>query len=475
MAMTKPATTQAHVGLIGLGTMGAALALNIAEKGFPIAVWNRTKAVTNRFKADAGDLAERIVPTETLADLVSAIAPPRAIILMVPAGSAVDEQIAALTPFLGPDDLVIDAGNANFHDTNRRSAAGLPFHFLGMGVSGGEEGARHGPAIMGGGLRADWSRVAPVLKAIAAKAEDGTACATWMGEAGAGHFVKTVHNGIEYADMQMIAEVYGMMRDGMGLTAGQIAGVFRGWNEGPLKSYLIEIAAEVAAAIDPVSGEPMLDVIVDTAGQKGTGRWTAIEAQHLSAPVPVIEAAVMARNVSARRDERLEGEELYGPAPRRLAAPLALAELEQAMIAGKILCYAQGFTMISAAAKDFGWAMPLPDIARVWRAGCIIRSAMLNDMAAALTEDPARNLIMAPTFAALLRANVPALRQLVATGALNGLALPALSAGLAWFDLMHTARGTANMIQGQRDFFGAHGFDRLDGRDLHHGPWAAPH
>jgi len=475
MAMTNTANTRAQIGLIGLGTMGAALALNIAEKGFPIAVWNRTTAVTHRFQSVAGDLAERIVPTETLADLVKAIEPPRAIILMVPAGPAVDEQIAALTPYLGPDDLVIDAGNANFHDTNRRSAAGLPFHFLGMGVSGGEEGARHGPAIMGGGQRADWDRVAPVLQAIAAKAEDGTACATWMGEAGAGHFVKTVHNGIEYADMQMIAEVYGVMRDGMGLTAGQIAEVFRGWNEGPLKSYLIEIAGDVAAAVDPVTGNPMLDVIVDAAGQKGTGRWTAIEAQHLSAPVPVIEAAVMARNVSARRDERMAGESLYGSAPRRLASPLALEMLEQAMIAGKILCYAQGFTMISAAAKDFGWAMPLPDIARVWRAGCIIRSAMLNDMAAALTQDPARNLIMAPAFAALLRSNVPALRQLVATGALNGLALPALSAGLAWFDLMHTARGTANMIQGQRDFFGAHGFDRLDGLDLHHGPWAALH
>lgn len=465
-------TEQARIGLIGLGTMGAALALNIAEKGFPIAVWNRTTAVTHQFKADAGALADRVIPTESLADLVAAIAKPRTIILMVPAGQAVDDQIAALAPLLDTDDLIVDAGNANFHDTNRRNAAGLPVRFLGMGVSGGEEGARHGPSIMGGGARADWDRIADILTAISAKAEDGTACATWMGEAGAGHFVKTVHNGIEYADMQMIAEVYGVMRDGLGMEATAIAATFARWNEGPLKSYLVEISAAVAAASDPLTGKPMLDVILDAAGQKGTGRWTAIEAQHLSAPVPVIEAAVAARNLSARRAERLAGEAVFGPAPQAVTG-LPLDALEHALIAGKILCYAQGFAMIDGAARDFGWAMPLPDIARVWRAGCIIRSSMLNDMAAALTEDPARNLILAPAFADRLKASVPALRQVVAAGALNGLALPALSAGLAWFDMARTARGTANMIQGQRDFFGAHGFDRLDGADRHHGPWGA--
>ena len=465
-------TEQARIGLIGLGTMGAALALNIAEKGFPIAVWNRTTAVTHQFKADAGTLSDRVIPTESLADLVAAIAKPRTIILMVPAGQAVDDQIAALSPLLDADDLIVDAGNANFHDTNRRNAAGLPVRFLGMGVSGGEEGARHGPSIMGGGARADWDRIADILTAISAKAEDGTACATWMGEAGAGHFVKTVHNGIEYADMQMIAEVYGVMRDGLGMEATAIAATFARWNEGPLKSYLVEISAAVAAASDPLTGKPMLDVILDAAGQKGTGRWTAIEAQHLSAPVPVIEAAVAARNLSARRAERLAGEAVFGPAPQAVTG-LPLEALEHALIAGKILCYAQGFAMIDGAARDFGWAMPLPDIARVWRAGCIIRSSMLNDMAAALTEDPARNLILAPAFADRLKASVPALRQVVAAGALNGLALPALSAGLAWFDMARTARGTANMIQGQRDFFGAHGFDRLDGADRHHGPWGA--
>lgn len=461
--------SRAEIGLIGLGTMGAALALNIAEKGFPIAVWNRTPETTRRFHASAGDLAARIVPAEDLQSFVEAIAPPRAIILMVPAGPVVDQQIAALLPLLGPDDLVIDAGNSDFHDTNRRAGSGLPVRFMGIGVSGGEEGARHGPAIMGGGARADWDRIAPVMNAIAARAEDDTPCATWMGEGGAGHFVKAVHNGIEYADMQMIAEIYGMMRDGLGLWNQDIAETFAQWNDGELRSYLIEVAGTVADTVDPISGMPMLDVILDQAGQKGTGRWTVVEAQNLGTPVPVIEAAVMARNVSSRREERIAGELRFGPAARRIGGHVGM--LEQALIAGKVLCYAQGFSMIAAAREAYGWDLPLPAIARTWRAGCIIRSAMLNDMAEALAEDPARNLILSPNFSQLVVQNLPGLRQVVALGALNGLAVPALAAGLGWFDLACTARGTANMIQAQRDYFGAHGFDRVDGLDIHHGPW----
>lgn len=460
---------QARIGLIGLGTMGAALAINIAEKGFPIAVWNRTTQVTMDMAAGAGALSDRILPTETLTELVSSITSPRAIILMVPAGQPVDDQLAALAPLLDADDLVIDAGNADFHDTNRRMAAGLPFRFLGMGVSGGEEGARHGPAIMGGGDRADWDRVSDIMTAIAARADDGTPCATWMGEAGAGHFVKMVHNGIEYADMQMIAEIYGLMRDGMGLSATAIASLFDRWNDGPLKSYLIEISAQVAGATDPHTGKPVIDMILDQAGQKGTGRWTAIEAQHLSAPIPVIEAAVMARNVSARLDERRAGEARFGSAPH----PCDLSEpvLEQALMAGKILCYAQGFAMISQASLRFGWSLDLPAIARVWRAGCIIRSTMLNDMADALADDPSRNLIMAPYFADRIETALPDLRHVVSHGIACGHALPALASGLMWFDLMRTGRGTANMIQAQRDFFGAHGFQRVDGLSYQHGPW----
>ncbi|WP_341366063.1 NADP-dependent phosphogluconate dehydrogenase [Yoonia sp. BS5-3] len=465
--------SNARIGLIGLGTMGAALALNIADNGFPIAVWNRTTATTQEFHAGAGDLAGMITPTETLEELVASIAKPRAIILMVPAGQAVDDQIAALRPLLDDDDLIIDAGNANFHDTNRRADAAGDLPFLGIGVSGGEEGARFGPSIMGGGKRAYWDRVSDVLNAIAAKHDD-TACATWMGEGGAGHFVKAVHNGIEYADMQMIAEVYGIMRDGMDMAPAAIGETFAAWDDGPLKSYLVEISGKVAAATDPKTGKPMLEVIVDAAGQKGTGRWTVIEAQHLAAPIPAIEAAVVARNLSSQLETRQAGEALFGAAPHHLPHDtLTLGTLEQALMAGKILCYAQGFDMIVKASESFGWALPLPEIAKVWRAGCIIRSAMLDDMATALGEDTGRNLMFAPRFATLLQENHNALRQVVAQAALHGLPLPALSSGLAYFDTMRTGRGTANMIQGQRDFFGAHGFARVDGGSGHHGPWGS--
>jgi len=465
--------SNAEIGLIGLGTMGAALALNIADNGFDVAVFNRTTSKTARFHNDAGDLAARITPTETLEEFVAAIKTPRAIILMVPAGDAVDDQIAALRPLLDADDMIIDAGNANFHDTNRRARDAGELPFLGIGVSGGEEGARFGPSIMGGGKRVYWDRVSHILETISAK-HKGQPCATWMGEEGAGHFVKVVHNGIEYADMQMIAEVYGIMRDGIDMNNAAIADTFATWDKGPLKSYLIEISGKVAAAQDPETGQPMLDMIVDAAGQKGTGRWTVIEAQHLAAPIPAIEAAVVARNLSSKRDARSAGEDLFGTAPRRMPhETLSLATLESALMGGKVLCYAQGFEMIAKASDDYGWTLPLPEIAEVWREGCIIRSDMLDDMATALRDDTGRNLMMAPKFARILKESHGALRQTVAQAALHGLALPALSSGLAYFDTMRTARGTANMIQGQRDYFGAHGFARADGGDGHHGPWGS--
>ena len=462
---------ECDIGLMGLGTMGAALALNIAEKGFDIAVWNRTGIVIDAFHADAGDLAARITPAHSLEALVASLKRPRAVILMVPAGEAVDQQIAALRPLLDPDDLIIDAGNANFRDTNRRMAG--PGAFLGIGVSGGEEGARHGPSIMGGGDPAHWARVAPILTAIAADYK-GTPCATLLGPEGAGHFVKAVHNGIEYADMQMIAEIYGLMRDGLGRSATDIGAAFTRWNEGPLASYLVEISGQVAATTDPATGGPLLDVIVDAAGQKGTGRWTAIEAQHLGAPIPVIEAAVAARNISARRADRQAAEVLFGTGPKPVdAAALPEDMLEAALICGKVLCYSQGFAMLAAAARAFDWDLDMPEVAKVWRAGCIIRSAMLDDMAAALAEDPGRDLIFAPFFADLLKQTHGPLREVVATAARHGIAVPALGSGLAYFDAMRTARGTANMIQGQRDFFGLHGFARMDdGTTGQHGPCA---
>lgn len=471
--MTLNDSNTAEIGLIGLGTMGASLALNIAEKGFQIAVFNRTTEKTKAFYSEAGILAEMITPTETLEEFVSALKSPRAIILMVPAGAAVDQQIEALRKILGPDDLIIDAGNANFHDTNRRAAAasqaGVPF--MGIGVSGGEEGARHGPSIMGGGAKASWAKVAPILEAISAK-YNGTPCATWMGEGGAGHFVKAVHNGIEYADMQMIAEVYGIMRDGFGMPSSEIGDVFSNWNDGTLKSYLIEISAAVAKSTDPRSGGPLLDVILDKAGQKGTGRWTVIEAQHLGAPITAIDAAVAARNLSSRLEERKTGESVFGAAPLELdTQALSSESLEMALVAGKIVCYAQGFQLLRSASDSFDWSLPLPDVARVWREGCIIRSTMLNDMADALTENSELNLMFAPYFASKLKEAEGSLRRVVSAAALHGLAVPALSNALSYFDIMRTGRSTANMIQGQRDFFGAHSFERLDVEGSHHGPW----
>ncbi|MGB3408763.1 MAG: NADP-dependent phosphogluconate dehydrogenase [Jannaschia sp.] len=462
-------TGNARIGLIGLGTMGAALASNIAEKGFDIAVFNRTTQVTRDFAAAAGDLGPKITPTESLEHLVAAIKTPRAIILMVPAGQPVDDQIDALRPLLDADDLIIDCGNALFSDTQRRVDDDRG-PFLGVGVSGGEDGARHGPSIMGGGSQDHWARVEDIMMAIAAKHE-GDPCAALMGPGGAGHFVKMVHNGIEYADMQMIAEIYGILRDGHRMDPDAIGAVFEGWNEGPLESYLIEISGKVARAKDVATGDPLLSVIVDAAGQKGTGRWTAIEAQHRLSPVPAIEAAVVARNLSSRLDERARGEAIFGTAPQAFD-DLDHATLERALIAGKILCYAQGFEMLSAAMRDFGWDLPMSRIAQIWRQGCIIRSAMLDDMSSTLARDQGTNLMFTEHFAAVLKDTHAALRQVVAHAALNGHALPALSSGLAYFDAMRTARGTANMVQAQRDFFGLHGFVHVNGKTEQHGPWA---
>jgi 6-phosphogluconate dehydrogenase len=451
--------------------MGAMLALNMAEKGHKVAVYNRTSSVTKDFLDGAGALAGNLIACESYADLAAAIREPRAVILMVPAGKPVDAVSADLGIHLADGDMIVDAGNADFRDTNRRAGAAEGIRFMGIGVSGGAEGARHGPSIMAGGAPEAWERMKPILTDIAASYE-GQPCAAYMGPEGAGHFVKAVHNGIEYADMQIIAEAYGLMRDGLGLPAGEIGAVFAGWNEGALASYLIEISAEVAVAQDHETGRAILDVIEDRAGQKGTGRWTAIEAQHLAAPVGVIEAAVAARNVSAMKELREAGEALFGSAPEPLR--LDLDVIEGALIAGKIICYTQGFEMLRRASLEFDWNMPLPEIAKVWRAGCIIRSEMLNDMAAALEEDPDRLLMFAPRFAELLKAHMPALRRLVGAGLAAGHPIPALAVALAYFDAMRTGRGTANMIQAQRDFFGEHGFERVD-RDGtgFHGPWTA--
>lgn len=467
----------ADVGLIGLGTMGAMLALNIADKGFSVAVHNRTSSKIPTFLEMAGPLADRLFGYADLQEFVAGLSRPRHIILMVPAGDAVDAQIAQLRPLLDADDMIIDAGNANFHETQRRAAeatkAGYPF--LGIGVSGGAEGARFGPSIMGGGTQDAWDRVSHVLNAIAAKHE-GQPCATYMGTGGAGHFVKTVHNGIEYADMQLIAEVYGIMRDGFGKDAASCGTVFDAWNTGLLQSYLIEISGKVAAAKDPETETAMLDLVLDRAGQKGTGRWTVIESQMLGSAVPVIEAAVAARNLSAARDLRLAGAQAFAKVNRSIAADaLSLDDLEKAMIAGKVLCYAQGFALLHRASDEYAWDLPMSDIAKVWREGCIIRSSMLGDMADALADPKLANLVLAPYFKSLLDDNIAALRKVAVVALSAAQPTPALTAALTYFDTLTSARTTANMLQAQRDFFGAHGFERIDHTGTHHGPWLDQH
>ena len=467
----------ADIGLIGLGVMGANLALNIADRGYTVAVYNRTAEKTDSFMQEAGTLAERLIACHTLDDLVSAIRPPRPVIIMVKAGGAVDEQIAALRTIIDKSDILIDAGNANFHDTQRRSMAleADDIAFVGMGVSGGSEGARYGPSIMVGGEASSYERIRPILEAIAAKHENDPCCAHF-GSDGAGHFVKTIHNGIEYANMQTIAETYDILRHGLALTPAEIGTVFEQWNEGPLKSYLVEITGKVLKASDPESGQPMVDIILDRAGQKGTGRWTAVEAQTLGVPATTIEEAVSARALSALKDERIAAEAVYGK-PTILAYSgdhtHSIEQLEQALYAAIIIGYAQGFAVMRTASDDYGWNLPFKDIARVWRAGCIIRSRFLETIMTAYEgADVPDNLLVAPAVSDIVKTAVPGLRAVVAKAIASGLPVPAHAAALSYFDQYRRAQSTANLIQAQRDFFGEHGFERVDrpGEGFH-GPW----
>ena len=464
----------ARIGVVGLGVMGGNLALNIADHGFDVAIWNRSPARIEALLGRAGPLAARMRAARSLEELVAALAPPRAVLLMIKAGAAVDETIAALGGLLAPGDIIIDGGNADFHDTRRRSAALAErgIRFLGMGISGGAEGARHGPSIMVGGAPEAWAAVRDIFEAIAARYE-GDPCAALLGPDGAGHFVKTVHNGIEYADMQLIAEIYGLLRDGARWPAERIGALFARFNGGRLNSYLMEISAEVLKARDPVGGGAMVDAIVDSAGQKGTGRWTVIEALRLGEAPMVIAAAVAARVVSALRETRRAGAEAFGAAAPAPGAIPPEEKLEAALLAGRIIAYTQGFSLLNAASAHYGWGLDLARIAEIWRAGCIIRSAMLDDMAAAARAGlPHGLLAFAPLFAEALGAAAPALRETALAGLAAGLPLPAHLAALSWFDSMRQARGSADLIQAQRDFFGAHGFERLDGAGPAHGPWA---
>ncbi|MDP1731588.1 MAG: NADP-dependent phosphogluconate dehydrogenase [Devosia sp.] len=461
----------ADIGLIGLAVMGSNLALNIAEKGYTIAVHNRTAAKIDEFVANAGELRGRIIGKADLAEFIQAIKRPRSVIIMVKAGKPVDEMIEQLLPHLEAGDAILECGNSLHTDTNRRFAylQTKGIGYLGVGVSGGEEGARHGPSIMVGGSKQQWHNAEPVLTAISAKF-NGEPCVAYLGEGGAGHFVKTIHNGIEYGDMQMIAEVYGVMRDGLGMNPLAASEVFKAWNKGPLNSYLIEITGHVLAAVDPQSGKPLVELILDKAGQKGTGVWSAIAAQQLGVPATAIEGAVAARSISSRKDERVAAEAVYG---KRAGgrSDVTLANLEKALLAGKIVSYAQGFAVMAQASSENGWGLPLATIAKIWRAGCIIRSRFLDQMSAAYAKGDNTNLLMVPDFVMLMKDAHPALRKVVAAGAVGEFPLICLSAALSYFDSYRQGLGTANLIQGQRDFFGAHGFE-IEGRGAdQHGKW----
>jgi 6-phosphogluconate dehydrogenase len=464
--------SNAQIGVFGLGTMGSALALNLAENGFDVAVSNREADWIVPFLKEAGPLAQRITGTDTLEAFVAAVKRPRTLLFMIPSTGPMDAMIDAILPLLSEGDTIIDGGNADFHDTRRRSKAleDTGIHFVGMGVSGGEAGARNGPSMMVGGSAHSWAQFKPMAEAIAARFK-GDPCVDHLGPDGAGHFVKTVHNGIEYADMQMIAEIYGVVRDGSDFPAAQIGTLFESWSAGPLSSYLIETTATILKAQDTRTGRPVVDIIRDHAGQKGTGRWTLIEALRLGQSASTIEAAVGARSWSSEKGTREIAQTLL-PEKALLADPPSDSDLENALLAGRILAHAQGFRLLDAASQAYDWSLNMARIAEIWRAGCIIRSALLDDVARAFNDDlPQGHLILAPRIRGKLEGSLPGLRRVVAYAVSQGLPAPALAAAVSWYDSMRQGRGTANIIQAQRDFFGAHGFERIDDAGKHHGNW----
>ncbi|MET0567364.1 MAG: decarboxylating NADP(+)-dependent phosphogluconate dehydrogenase [Acidimicrobiia bacterium] len=453
---------QVDIAVAGLGVMGANLALNLADKGNRVAAFNRTVSVTDGFIAgEAGELG--ILPTTSIEEMVAMLSRPRVVLVMVTAGKPVDAVIDSLLDHMEEGDIIIDGGNSLYTDTERRQAfvESRGLLYLGMGVSGGEEGARHGPSIMPGGSRKAWEHVEPMLKSIAAKAPDGKPCCEWIGTGGAGHFVKMVHNGIEYGDMQVIAEAYDLMRRGMGMSPMEMSKVFARWDEGRLRSYLIEITSEILTR--ELDGQPVVDVILDAAGQKGTGKWTVISSLDLGQPTTLVAEAVYARIVSSDPDARKRVAAIYPDAPATLEA-VTPDDVESALYASKIISYAQGFRLMRAASDEFGWDLDLATIASIWRAGCIIRAAFLEDITAAFLRDPGLTDMMEDDFfsQALVEAKA-SWREVVARAALSGIPAPAYSSALSYFDGMRSERLPANLIQAQRDFFGAHTFERVDG------------
>ena len=464
------------VGLIGLAVMGENLALNMESRGLSVAVYNRTTERMRQFIAGRA-AGKRFHGAETLAGFVEAIERPRRIVMLVKAGSAVDALIAELVPLLSPGDILIDGGNSLYTDTARRvrevESHGLLY--VGSGVSGGEEGALTGPSLMPGGSSAAWPHLRPVFQAICARTPEGEPCCDWMGDGGAGHFVKMIHNGIEYGDMQLICEVYDILHRGLGLSNGAMAEIFDEWNGAELNSYLVEITRDILAYTDS-EGTATLDVILDKAGQKGTGKWTVTAALDEGIPLTLIGEAVFARCLSAAKDERIHAAKVLGDATERYAGDgtALVNDLRAALYVAKIISYAQGYQLMRAAGQSLGWSLNFGGIALTWRGGCIIRSAFLGDIKRAFDRDPALvNLLLDPFFRDAVLARQGALRRVVASAVSIGLPVPCLSAALAYWDGYRAARLPANLLQAQRDYFGAHTYERTDRPrgEMHHTNW----
>ena len=465
----------AQVGLIGLAVMGQNLALNIERNGFPIAVFNRTGARTKEF-IEGPAAGRKFTGTYTLEEFVAAIDRPRKIIIMVKAGEAVDQQIAALKPLLDDGDILVDAGNSLFQDTERRHKEldGSGLNYVGMGVSGGEEGALWGPSIMPGGSPEAYAALAPILKPISAKSASGD-CVTHIGPRGAGHYVKMVHNGIEYGDMQLIAETYSLMQGALGMTPPQMAELFTAWNQRDLDSYLIQITADVLAFTDEDTGKPLVDFILDKAGQKGTGRWMCQDALELGTPIPTIDAAVWARSISSFKDARVHASTiLKGPAGAGPSVDAASfkEDLEAALWAAKVSSYAQGLALLQASSAERDYSLNLSEIARIWTGGCIIRAKLLAEIESAYASDPnLPNLMLSDDIAPRMNERTGSLRKVIKVARDLGLPVPAMSAALDYFDSYRAARLSANLIQGQRDYFGAHTYQRTDKPGTFHTKW----
>ncbi|MEM7112609.1 MAG: decarboxylating NADP(+)-dependent phosphogluconate dehydrogenase [Chloroflexota bacterium] len=459
-------TAQADIGLIGLAVMGQNLVLNMNDHGYTVAVYNRTTSKVDAFLANEAQ-GTNVVGTHSIEELVDSLKSPRRIMMMVKAGKPVDMLIDQLIPHLDEGDIIIDGGNANYPDSIRRTAyleeKGLLF--IGTGVSGGEEGARHGPSIMPGGSPEAWPHVKPILQDIAAKVEDGTPCCDWVGENGAGHFVKMVHNGIEYGDMQLITEAYHLMKEVLGMSNDEMSAVFGEWNEGKLDSYLVEITRDILAYRDE-DGGAVVDTILDKAGQKGTGKWTAVNALELGIPLTLIGEAVFSRFLSALKDERVEAaKSLNGPGLSAFDGDKAalINDIRDALYASKIVSYTQGYMLFRSAAAEYGWNLNYGGIALMWREGCIIRSAFLSKIKEAYDDNPELvNLLLAPYFENEVEAVQVGWRRVVATAVTHGIPVPAMSSALAFFDGYRHERLPANLLQAQRDYFGAHTYERVD-------------